>query len=142
MIAYLEKIDYVHTRLSVPLASNLSRGTYIAETLKKIAEGKPYDEPSNKQLFDIVFIEDVAQAYYLIGLKGKNKADYFIGTSKPATLEQYFKKLSYLVNDSSVEELDIDVAIDDDAELFDTEPLCQDTGFVVLTKFEDMIKHL
>lgn len=140
MIAYIEKINYVHTRLSVPLASDFSRGTYIAATLKKIIEGKPYDKPLNKQLFDIIFIEDVAKAYYLIGAKGKNKADYFIGTSKPATLEEYFEKCSCIVNGNYSKKVEIDSSID--AELFDTEMLYQDTGFIVSTEFIDMVKNL
>ena len=29
MVAYLEKIDYVHTRLSVPLSPDLTKGGYV-----------------------------------------------------------------------------------------------------------------
>jgi nucleoside-diphosphate-sugar epimerase len=141
MIAYLEKINYVHTRLSVPLVRDLSMGTYIATTLKKIAEGKPYDEPLNKQLFDIIFMEDVAYAYYLIGVRGKNKADYFIGTSKPATLGQYFEKFSHLVNGNYSDKISIDIATNN-SEFFNTELLYNDTGFVVSSKFEDIVKNL
>ncbi|MFO8162963.1 MAG: NAD-dependent epimerase/dehydratase family protein, partial [Desulfatiglandales bacterium] len=36
MISYLEKIDYVHTQLSVPLDSTLSKGGYISSVLAKI----------------------------------------------------------------------------------------------------------
>ena len=140
MVAYLEKIEYVHTRLSVPLSPDLSRGTYVAATLKKIAEGRPYERPTNKHLFDIVFIDDVARAYHLIGFSGKNKADYFIGTSRPAMLEQYFETFEYLVNSKHSEEADIAAVAS--VGRFSSEALHHDTGFVATTRFKDIIKHV
>ena len=140
MVSYLEKIDYVHTRLSVPLSPDLSRGTYVAATLKKIVEGKPYEGSTNKQLFDIVFIDDVVRAYHLIGLSGKNKADYFIGTSNLVTLGQYFEMFERIVSSNCSDETDIGVAASLGS--FDTETLFRDTGFVATTRFEDMIKNL
>lgn len=131
MIAYLEKIDYVHTRLSVPLEPNLSMGTYIAKTLKDIYQGNPYEKPKNNQLFDIIFTDDVAQAYFLIGLHGKNKADYFIGTSKPTTLSDYFRQFDQVVRGVKVEE-----SIQrgsQDHKFFDIQELYNDTGFIPTT---------
>ena len=140
MVAYLEKIDYVHTRLSVPLVPDLSRGTYVAATLKKIAEGMPYEAPSNKQLFDIVFLDDVARAYYLIGNNGKNKADYFIGTSKPATLAQYFARFERIVKNQCSEDADLVAATETD--FFSTAAIHQDTGFVASTRLQDIIEKV
>lgn len=140
MVAYLEKIDYVHTRLSVPLSRDFSRETYVASTVKKIIEGKPYEEPENKRLCDLVFIDDVAKAYFLIGRSGKNKADYFIGSSKPATLGRYFRMISRLANghDSGPAEGNPG----DDAGLFDTTMLYRDTGFTATTRLQDVINSL
>ena len=140
MVAYLEKIDYVHTRLSIPLAPDLSRGTYVATTLNKIAEGKSYDAPTDNQLCDIVFIDDVVRAYYLIGLSGRNKADYFIGSSRPATLGQYFERFERLVQGNRSDVADTEVAKRPD--LFDTETLYQDTGFVASTRLRDIIDNV
>jgi len=140
MVAYLEKIDYIHTRLSVPLAPDLSRGTYIALTLKKIAQGKKYEAPQNEQLFDIVLTDDVARAYYLIGQKGRNKADYFIGTSNPATLKQYFAQFEQIVQGVSIQ-LDKPIS-DHHARFFDTHALHEDTGFVASTGFQEIIQRV
>lgn len=140
MVAYLEKIDYVHTRFSVPLTSDLSRGTYVVETLKKIAEGRPYEPPKSKQLFDIVFIDDLVRAYYLIGLNGKNKADYFIGTARPATLDQYFERFARLVNGNYSDEPEMDVIGGEGA--FNSRDLYQDTGFVASMRFQEIIEKI
>ncbi|MDC1209838.1 NAD-dependent epimerase/dehydratase family protein [Pseudomonadota bacterium] len=90
MTAYLEKIDYVHTRLSAPLSPDLSQKSYIAKTLLTILEGKDYQPPKNKRFFDFISTKEIPLAFELIGKYGKNKSDYFIGTGHPVTLEHYF----------------------------------------------------
>lgn len=141
MVSYLEKIDYIHTRLSVPLDPHLKSGGYISSVLTKIYEGKTYKKPNNNQLFDIILTEDVAKAYYLIGLKGKNKADYFIGTSQPKTLRQYFELFEQLkrgVNDNNANRNNNKM----DTGIFSIDPLVKDTGFVLSNNFEDLTKTL
>ena len=140
MVAYLEKIDYVHTRMSVPLIPDLSRGAYVAATLKTIAEGKSYEAPTSKQLFDIVFIDDLARAYFLIGLSGKNKADYFIGTARPATLGQYFERFVRIVNGNYSDEPEMDMI--DEAGFFSNRDLYQDTGFIASTRLQDIVENV
>ena len=139
VVAYLEKIDYVHTRLSVPLAPDLSRGTYIASTLKRIVRGEVYEPPQNEQLYDIVLTDDVARAYYMIGQRGRNKADYFIGTSKPATLKQYFAQFERMVQALPIQPNQSVSSYH--AQFFDTFSLFQDTGFVAYADFDKIIKQ-
>lgn len=90
LTAYLEKIDYVHTRLSMPLSRELNKLNYLETNLRKIRLGEEILLPTNDKLFDIISIQDVVEAYYLVGEKGKNKSDYFIGTGSPNTLINYF----------------------------------------------------
>ena len=139
MTAYLEKLDYVHTRLSVPLISDLSKGTYVASTLRKIFNGVPYEKPINKQLFDIVLTEDVAKAYCLIGHHGKNKADYFIGTSKPDTLAGYFQNFEQCIKG----EMETFFSPDASSEgIFDSSELKLDTGFAPEQNLLKVIKRI
>ena len=128
IIAYLEKIDYIHTRLSAPLAPDLSRGSYISKSINLIKKGKVFAKPKNKKLFDIVSTHDVASAYYLIGKYGKNNSDYFIGTSKPITLEKFFEKASLLVKGVELTSLSDDELYDP---IFSTHNLYIDTGFSI-----------
>ena len=130
IVAYLEKIDYVHTRLSAPLNPDLSTGTYIAKTLNDISKGRPYEQPKNNQLFDIIFLDDVAEAYFLIGQHGKNKANYFIGTSKPTNLKDYFSEFDRVVRGSKVVHKQ---QAENLYQLFDNQELCKDTGFIPST---------
>jgi nucleoside-diphosphate-sugar epimerase len=128
MTAYLEKIDYIHTRLSVPLSPDLSIGGYIPQTLKKIITGENYNSPKNEQLFDMVSTEDIALAYYLLGSKGVNKSDYYIGCGKPTTLKDYFSQFEKYIRGLSLEEGDYSDIFS--SYFFKTELLHKDTNFV------------
>jgi nucleoside-diphosphate-sugar epimerase len=114
--------------MSIPLDNYLDQGGYVASTLKKISHGKQYVLPINDRLFDIIFVEDVARAFFLIGLYGKNKADYFIGTSKPVTLGQYFGQFEKFINGLNVES--INNSDNFDYCIFDINQLTEDTGFI------------
>ena len=138
MTAYLDKIDYIHSRLSVPLSPNLSGGGYISKTLKKIADNDNYDPPKNDQLYDITSTHDVAQAYYLIGLHGKNKADYFIGSGRPINLIDYFQQFEHSILCLPIEEKDYSSIYS--SVFFNIEPLCADTGFVASTNRFDLLE--
>lgn len=140
MVAYMEGIDYIHTRMSVPLDADLSKGTYIALTMKKILNGEKYEIPQSTSLYDLVLLEDVARAYHLIGQKGLNKADYYIGTGKPTTLQQHFERLiqtiggRYGFHDDSIDS--------DHARLFDVQRLRQETGFVTALGLKNIIEKV
>ncbi|QJB28852.1 NAD-dependent epimerase/dehydratase family protein [Limnospira fusiformis] len=138
IVAYLEKIDYIHTRLSVPLDPEFSMGSYIASTLRKIMKGEPYDAPVNKKLFDIISTNEVARAYRLIGEVGKNKSDYFIGTAHPITLGQFFKDFAELISGAKKNVPETVTAVD--SHLFSIEKLASDTGFVPVGFFQDFQK--
>lgn len=128
MTAYLEKIDYIHTRLSVPISPNLSIGGYIPKTLKKIINKEDYDLPNNQQLFDIISTKDVALAYYLLGLKGKNKSDYYIGCGNPIILKDYFVQFDRFTKGLLVKERDYSDKTS--SAFFKTNLLNNDTGFI------------
>jgi len=140
IVAYLQKIDYIHTRLSVPLAFDLSKGSYISTTLRKIANSEHYEKPLSKKLFDIISTYDVAIAYYLIGKYGINMSDYFIGTSKPMTLNEYFEYFKNVINDNIVDESEkLDIIT---LELFNNIKLKLDTGFIPKLKFKNISKYI
>ena len=137
MVAYNEGMDYIHTRMSVPLDSSLSKGTYINSIIKKIVNREEYELPHSISLYDLVLIDDVAHAYYLIGQKGLNKADYYIGKGNPARLSQYFERFSQLI--CGLSDNENYSAENSKAKLFDIEPLRRDTGFTASLELKKII---
>lgn len=94
LLAYLKKIDYIHTRISVIVEKNLETNNYINSVLRKIANKEEIDPPLNNQLFDFISKEECAEVYYHLGKNGKNKVDYFVGSGNPMTLHEFFNEFS------------------------------------------------
>lgn len=141
LTAYLEKIDYVHTRLSMPLSTELNRSNYLETSLRKMKRGEDIVLPTNNKLFDIISIRDVVEAYYLIGKNGRNKADYFIGTESPNTLINYFGMFkNYFLNLEN--NFYLKVLSKEEFEIFSIQELKSDTNFSpkysIFEKFESL----
>lgn len=138
LLGYLYKIDYVHTRISAVIDKNLSGQGYIENVFRKILKNESYERPENENLFDILDIDDVALAYYLLGIYGKNKVDYFIGSGFPIKLLDYFEnfanwyKLGVLPQKKYYKE----------NEIFNTALLKRDTGLDLKDSFEKAINKI
>ena len=137
MVAYLEKIDYVHTRLSVPIDPLSYSSGYIINVLKKILRGDEYEDPSNSQLFDLTHIDDVARAYYLLGMYGKNKTDYYIGSSSPLTLKEYFYLAKKFKSKSELKPFS-----NKKHPMYSIETLMRDTGFKNNFNYKDILNQI
>lgn len=131
LLAYLKKIDYVHTRISVIIEESLETNNYVNSVLKKILNKENFDAPMNHQLFDFISKEDCAKAYYQIGLSGKNKADYFLGSGNPMTLSQFFNEFSLKIHEKNLDwyEDSKSTNLILEKENFDNSTLINDTGF-------------
>ena len=140
--AYLNKIDYVHTRFSVFIDEHLSANSYVHKVLRNIKNGKEYNTPQNKELFDIISLKEGAIAYRLIGETGINNADYFIGSGDPKPLFYYFEKFKKVVSGLDNKKID-DLDFNDKIltpNSFCIKKLIKDTGFMPKISFEDFIK--
>jgi nucleoside-diphosphate-sugar epimerase len=94
LIAYLEKIDYIHTRLSAPIDPQLQATSYISTTIKRILAGESIEMPKNQRFFDFISVDEAAKAYKAIGEVGKNKADYLVGSGKFMSLSHFFSAIN------------------------------------------------
>lgn len=94
LLAYLKKIDYIHTRISIIVEKNMETNNYINSVLRKITNQEDFDAPLNTQLFDFISKEECGEVYYRLGNSGKNKSDYFVGCGNPMTLHEFFNECS------------------------------------------------
>lgn len=141
LVAYLEKIDYVHTRFSTFIDKDLSANGFVPLVLKKIVNKESFDAPQNFQLFDLLPIEEGVKAYFLIGEKGKNKADYFIGSGKPRSLNHYFEQFKAVIAGNDFSEVECLLAGHQilGANDFSICDLINEAGFTLDVTFEDFI---
>lgn len=131
--SYNNKLDYVHTRISVPLSLDLNKESYIQLCLKQILNGVPISEPLNTSIFDFIRLEEVAHAYFLVGENGVNKADYYIGSKTPSTLSHYFSNFRKYVQ---MRQLSPYEGLDElHLKVFSTSQIESDTKFVPSDSF-------
>ncbi len=66
---------------------------FINTTLCKIINGDPLEFTSGTQNYDFVYIDDVANAFYLLGLHGKANKGYVIGSGHAKPLREFVLEL-------------------------------------------------
>jgi nucleoside-diphosphate-sugar epimerase len=115
----------------------------INTMIRNLLDGKRQVLSRGEQLYDFIHIEDAANAYYLIGERGKEFENYVIGSGNARPLKEFLCILRDIVN-SNVElgfgELPFN-GIYLPKEAYDTTVLERDTGFKPQIAFEEGIRR-
>lgn len=75
-----------------------SSGRLINTVIRKILAGEAPALSEGKQLYDFVHISDVARAFYLIGEKGVDGANYIIGSGEAKPLRDFLSQVGEIAN--------------------------------------------
>lgn len=116
----------------------------IITTIEKLRRGQEPRFSSGTQFYDFVEVTDVAQAFYLVGCKGKNNRNYMICNLETKPLKTYLEELGELVNPQvklCFGEADVSPVFLPQS-VFDSRSLMEDTGFKVNVPFEVGIKKI
>lgn len=120
------------------------KDSFLQMTLQKLIDGDDLLFSEGNQIFDCISVDDLANAYYLIGCKGISGSDYWVGSGKPKKLREYvelmynlypsgkdlqFGKFAY--NDISLEKKDFSIDL-----------LKNHTGFIPKKTYEQTVKEL
>jgi len=138
--AYSLGIDYIHTRLSAPFSVGFTRPSYIENNLRLIIDHKPAVSPTNNNVFDLVNVIEIADAFLKIGCLGKNLSDYYIGSNSPGRLEEYFEFMRQSIEFKKTflfDKLNMETA-----RIFDTSLLQKHTGYVPTASFINYARNL
>ena len=138
--AYSVGIDYIHTRLSVPFSVGFTRNSFIENNLRLIVDHKPNILPTNNNIFDLVNVIEIADAFLKIGCLGKNLSDYYIGSNSPGRLEEYFEFMRQSIEFKKTflfDKLNMETA-----RIFDTSLLQKHTGYVPTASFINYARNL
>jgi len=117
--------------------------TLIMYCVREFLSGKVPSLTKCDQLWDYIYGEDVAEAFYLMGEKGRDGSTYCIGSGETRRLRDYVE----VIRDMTDKSLDIGFG---DREYYpdqvmkmqaDIRPLSNDTGFSAGISFEEGIKR-
>lgn len=132
-------IDYVWMQFSNLYGPFSVNGNIVGYTIKELLQGHDASFGPAQQPYDLLYIEDLVYAAYLLGEKQTKNHCYYLGSGNVRILANYLKEIG------SVCEMEEKIKIGDrpddgtryDASWFDITPLRNDTGFVPRVSYRD-----
>ncbi len=144
VLAKEEGIDLIIATNSHIMGPNDDKDSFLQVTLQKLTDGEELIFSTGEQFFDVVSSYDCAQAYKLIGEKGKPHQEYWIGSGEARPLKEYVKIMAELyptdqeLQFGKFEYNDISLVKED----FSIKTLTEDTGFTPSMSYEDTVHQL
>ena len=136
-------IEYVRAVISNIYGPGEKSARLINTSIRKMLRGEHCAFSEGKQLYDFIYIDDEAEAFVLIGEKGKANVTYYIGSLNPRPLREFLITMKNQVNPSieiGLGEIPFNgVTLKYDE--FDIMAVKRDTGFEPCVTFEQGIRN-
>lgn len=92
-VAAAEKIDLIWAKITNAYGVGERSPRLVNTTIQKVIRGEAPKFTAGTQNYDFVYIDDVAEAFYLIGKNGKPFHSYLIGSSNAKPLRQFLLEM-------------------------------------------------
>lgn len=113
----------------------------INSSLRALLAGQHCSFSAGEQLYDFIYIDDAAEAFFAIAEKGYAGKTYYIGSESPKPLKEYLRCMSDQTGCGSIGLGEYPFnGVSLTYREFDTCALKADTGFVPLTSFDEGIR--
>jgi len=114
---------------------------FVISTLRKIISGDPLRFTAATQLYDFIYIEDLARAFFHIAEYGAAYTSYAIGSGEAKALKLFIDDILDVCKDHVRMKPEFGAVsfsgLDYPMSCYDTEPLNKDTGFKPGISFKD-----
>lgn len=116
-------------------------GNLVSYTLNELVAGKEATFGPATQPYDFIYIDDLLDAIYRLGICDTKETKYYIGSGAPRLLKEYLLQIGKLVG--LEDKINIGIRPDDgikyELSMFDITPLKEDIGEYVTVSFEEGI---
>lgn len=116
-------------------------GNLVSYTLGELMTGKEAKFGPALQPYDFIYVDDLIEAIYRLGVHNTKKAFYYIGSGSPRQLKDYLLRIGELVG--YVDKVGIGICPDDgikyNIEMFSNKDLVEAVGEYVSTDFDNGI---
>ena len=114
----------------------------INSTIRKCINNEQLEFTAATQMYDFVYIDDVAEAFYLLGLNGKSNKGYVIGSGKATNLKHFLLKIVEICGKDSKPHFGnlAYTGIDLSSDYFSIEEIQKDCGFTPKVSFDEAIR--
>lgn len=132
-------LPFVWMQFSNIFGPNNRTGNLVSYTLSQLLDGQPATFGPAQQPYDFVFVDDLIEAVYRLGIKDRlGKDSYFIGSGAPRKLCEYLTAIGKKLGREELIQLNArpDDGIVYTNDMFDIKPLVDDIGEYVSVDFE------
>lgn len=91
-------IRHIWTRILSVYGPMDNEYTLVMSTIIKLLNGEQTHFTKGEQIWDFLYSEDAATAFYLLGEKGVNGKTYCVGSGKPIILKDAILEIIYQIN--------------------------------------------
>lgn len=135
-------IDHIWAYLSNTYGVGNYTSNFVNFASKVMITGKPADFTAGEQMYDFVYIDDIAQGLLCVGRDGRKNCAYYIGSTKPAKLKEFIQAIRDEIDPSI--QLNLGAVpfngVAHPENIFDCSQLVEDTGYCARVSFPEGIK--
>lgn len=137
-------IDFVWVRIFSVYGINDRENSMIMTTINKLMRNEHCAFTRAEQMWDYLYEDDIAEAFYLIGKKSTGSKTYCVGYGKGIVLKRYVETIRDIVNPNAILGFgEIDYPNNPVMKLVaDISELTKDTGWIPKTEFRDGIRKI
>lgn len=139
-LAYQEEIEYNSGLIAMAYGEN-NRSLMLPNVLiSQLLQGQSPKLIEGNTSYDMIYIDDIAEAFYHIGESGKNMKSYYVGHRKLRTFREIITEIrDILAPDVELKFGEYPDNLDMDYSLVDLDALYHDTGFECKSDFRESI---
>ena len=130
-------LDFVWMQFSNIYGPGNRTGNLVSYTINKLSESCDAVFGPANQPYDFIYIDDLIEAVYRLGITKTKQCFYFIGSGRPRILKEYLFEIGELMNKK--EKIRIGQRVDDGIlyteDMFDIAPLVSEIGHYVRNSF-------
>jgi nucleoside-diphosphate-sugar epimerase len=136
-------LDFVWMQFSNIYGPQNKTGNLVSYTLGEITNGKEAIFGPAKQPYDFIYVDDLIEAVYRIGIRKTSKNAYLIGSGTPKILKEYLTDIGTQYGRPDLIKVGIrpDDGIVYSMDMFDIKDLVEDIGNYVQTDFGSGIRN-
>lgn len=136
-------LHFVWMQFSNIYGPNNKTGNLVSYTISQIAKNEEALFGPAEQPYDFIFVDDLIEAVYRLGVKETKQNFYFVGSGTPRILRDYLLLIGNLCNRPEL--IRIGARPDDGIvysfDMLDNSKLVDDIGNYISGSFEEMIKY-
>lgn len=142
VLAKVKTVELVWMRLANAYGPRKKGNNIVDYVLNELKNNRSPEMGKGEQPYDLMFIDDLVNAIYLLGEKQVTKSIYYVGTGKPELLKTLVKKIcdtypgDYKARFGARKEDGLEYR----KEWFDIKDMEEDTGFKIAYSLEEGIQ--